>query len=212
MSRALSDDAVVIRGEISRHQIGHVIVDSLAPACGSEPEGADALIRTFNALRSFGTVTRLVLAHMSKAAIEAKGSAKPYGSVFAFNLSRNIWQLQRSETDDGAGEMVIAGYHRKSNAGPLLPPLGLRFQFHTGMTTLHAHDITQTADLAAKASLAYRIQSALTNGAQTAVEVAESIDAKEESVAAKLRELKGKGKVIRLPDSEYGRGRWWLPA
>jgi hypothetical protein len=169
------------------------------------------LIRTFNVLRSCGTVTRLVLAHMSKAAIEAKGAAKPYGSVFAYNLSRNIWLLQRSETDDGAGEMIIAGYHRKSNAGPLLAPTGLRFQFHPAMTTLHAHDIGQVTDLAAKASLAFRIQSALTGGAKTAAEVAEAIDAKEVSVAAKLRELKSKRKVIRLSDSEYGRGRWGLP-
>jgi AAA domain-containing protein len=210
MSRALADDAVTLRSEISRHHIGLVVVDSLAPACGAEPDVADALVRAFNALRSFGTVTRLVLAHMSKAAIEAKGIAKPYGSVFAFNLSRNIWQLQRAEGDDGAAEMVIAAYHRKSNAGPLLPPMGFRFQFGERMTTLHAHDIGQAPDLAARASLAFQIQKALTGGAKTAAELAEAIDAREGSVAAKLRDLKSKGKVIRLDSGPDGRGRWGL--
>jgi AAA domain len=199
MSRALADDAATVRMEIAKHSIGLVVADSLAPACGAEPEGADSLIRAFNAMRSFGTVTRLVLAHMSKAATESRGLSKPFGSVFAFNLSRNVWQLQRAEGEDGAAEMVLAAYHRKNNAGPLLQPMGFRFQFGEGRTTLHAHDIRQAADLTARASLAYRVVSALSSGARTAQELAEALDEAEDSVRRTLARLADKGKVIRLP-------------
>jgi hypothetical protein len=37
MTRSLADEAATLRGEIARHQVGLVIVDSLAPACGPEP-------------------------------------------------------------------------------------------------------------------------------------------------------------------------------
>src|SRR3989442_13436316 len=54
MSRALADEMPGIRAEVSRLGVTFVIVDSLGPACGAEPEGADAAGRTMNALRSPG--------------------------------------------------------------------------------------------------------------------------------------------------------------
>src|SRR5262249_46188403 len=123
MSRALADDAVRCPAEIARQSISLVILDSFAPARGQDPESADSLIRCFAALRSFGTVTKLALAHVSKVAADAKGPAKPYGSVFAFNLSRNVWEIRRGEAA-GAQELVLGCYHRKNNSGPLSPPLG----------------------------------------------------------------------------------------
>jgi hypothetical protein len=208
MSRALADDAALLRAEIDRNRVGLVSVDSLAPACGAEPEGADSLIRCFNALRSFGPVTRLVLAHVSKLAAEAKGAAKPYGSVFAFNLSRNAWEIRRADTDGGA-ELVMALFHRKNNAGPLLPPLGLRFQAHesAGMTTVHAHDIGQEPDLAARASLAFRLQAALARGSRTVQELAEETGGGKQTVTRTLRRFRADGKVI-----ELGAGRWGFKA
>ena len=163
------------------------------------------------ALRSFSPATRLVLAHVSKLAAEQRsGPVKPFGSVFLYNLARNIWELRKAD-EDGGPDLVIAAFHRKSNAGRLYPPLGFRFTFHEGMTTLHAHDIGQQPELLARASLAFRIRVALAGGALTAAEVAEAIEAPEQSVAAKLRDLRGKGQVIRLAADPRGRGRWGLP-
>src|SRR5262249_55873351 len=52
MSRGVADEVTVLRGEASRLGVKLVVVDSFAPACGAEPEGADAAIRAMNALRA----------------------------------------------------------------------------------------------------------------------------------------------------------------
>lgn len=82
MHRALADDIQRLRIEVSKRDVGFVIVDSYGGACGAEPETADSAIRLMNALRSFGsTVTRLVIAHVSKASADQRGgSSRPYGS------------------------------------------------------------------------------------------------------------------------------------
>ena len=70
-----------------------------------------------NALWSFAGTTRLVLAHVSKAAADQlSGAARPYGSVFVRNLARSAWELRRAE-EAGPDELLIAAYHRKSTAG-----------------------------------------------------------------------------------------------
>lgn len=206
MTRPLADEAGTIRGEIDRHNIGLVIVDSLAPACGPEPDGADAVVRTMTALRSFAPATRLVLAHVTKQAAEQRsGLVKPFGSAFVFNLARNIWELRKADEDGGA-DLVIAAFHRKSNAGRLYPPLGFRFTFHDGMTTLHAHDIGQAPDLLARTSLAFQIQKALALGAQSDADLIEATSSTKGTVTRTLRRLRTAEKVIHLDD-----GRWGLP-
>jgi len=206
MTRPLADEAGTIRAEIDRHNIGLVIVDSLAPACGPEPEGADAVVRTMTALRSFAPATRLVLAHVTKAAAEQRrGPVKPFGSAFVYNLARNIWELRKADEDEGA-DLVIAAFHRKSNAGRLYPPLGFRFTFHDGVTSLHAHDIGQAPDLLARTSLAFQIQKDLAFGAQTVASLVEATGSSKDTVARTLRRLRTTGKVIPLDE-----GRWGLP-
>jgi hypothetical protein len=199
MTRALADDIAAIRTEVARHHVGLVIVDSAAPACGAEPEGSDAAIRLMNALRSLAPATRLVLAHVSKASAESRGLSRAFGSVFMMNLARNAWELRRAE-EDGGSDVVLALYHRKTNTGPLLPPLGFRFHFENTMVTLHAHDIGQAPELAARASLAFRIRAALAAGSRSTADLAETIEASEDSVSRTLRRLAGKGVVMQLGD------------
>src|SRR3989442_2622213 len=128
MTRALADEAPQLRADVARHGVELVIVDSLAPACGAEPEGADAAIRAMNALRSFAGTTRLVIAHVSKlAADQPKGATRPYGSVFVRNLARSAWELRRS--DEADEELVVAAYHRKRNEGRRSSPFGLTLGF-----------------------------------------------------------------------------------
>lgn len=207
MTRPLADEAASLRGEIDRHGIGLVVVDSLAPACGPEPDGADAVVRTMTALRSFAPATRLVLAHVTKLAAEQRtGPVKPFGSAFVFNLARNVWELRKADEDGGA-DLVIAAFHRKSNAGRLYPPLGFRFTFHDGMTSLHAHDIGQAPDLLARMSLAFQIQKALVVGAQTVETLVEATGSTKDTIARTLRRLRSTGKVIPLDA-----GRWGIPA
>src|SRR5262249_32678072 len=75
MAGALTDEIGMLAAEAARRNVGLVIVDSLAPACGPEPEGADAVVRTMNALRLFSPAARLVLAHVSKADADRRSGA-----------------------------------------------------------------------------------------------------------------------------------------
>jgi hypothetical protein len=212
MTRPLADETAAIRTEIKRHHVGFVIVDSLGPASGAEPEGADAAVRAMNAMRSFRDTTRLVVAHMSKAAADQRmGATRPFGSVYVQNLARSVWEI-RSTQDDESDLLQMGLYHRKVNGSRLLGSIGLRFTFAADRITLTPVDIAREPDLVARDSLPKRIIAALAGGAMIVDELAEHVGATPASVGAKLRHLKAKQRVLRLPDDEKGRGRWGLPA
>jgi AAA domain-containing protein len=213
MTRPLAEDAPFIRTVISQHQVGLVILDSLTPGSGAEPDGADAAVRTLTALRSFTGVTRLALAHVSKAGAEQRtGPTKPFGSVFVWNLARSIWEV-RSSQDEDTDELRVGLFHRKANGSRLLSHTALRFRFASDRILLAPIDLAQEPELAARASLTQQITMALAGGALTVDALAAQINAPSpESVAAKLRALKSRGTVIRLENDEQGRGRWGLPA
>jgi hypothetical protein len=203
MVRPLADDAAVLRAEISQHQIDLVIVDSLAPACGPEPEGADAAVRTFTALRSFGAVSRLVVAHVSHAgAAQRIGPTKPFGSIFNYNLARNIWEVRRA--DDDGDHLVLGLYHRKFNSGRRLPPFGLRVEMDAEATTLHGHDLGQEPDLVARTSIAYRLKQALTAGARTIPELVDETSGNKDTITRTLRRWRKAGSVIQMDPDRWG--------
>jgi len=211
MTRPLLEEASAVRAVISEHKIGLVIVDSLAPASGAEPESPDAAVRTLTALRSFSQTTRFALAHVSKVSAEQRsGPTRPFGSVFIQNLGRNVWEI-RGAQDEDSDELRMGLYHRKVNSGRLVSHPGLRFRFDADSIQLAPMDIAQEPELVVRASLPKRILTALAGGALTVDEVAEHIGASQDSVAAKLRALRVKRAVVRLDNDEQGRGRWGLP-
>jgi hypothetical protein len=214
MDRALADEAAALRADVSRLGVGLVIVDSLAPASGPEPESADSVIQTMNALRSLGPgVTKLVIAHLSKSAIDQRTGAKPYGSVFTWNLARSVWELRKAEDD--SEDLVVGLYHRKSNRGKLHPPIGLRYAFgvntgHSGITAA-GMDLASAPDLLARASTPQRLRAALGQGAATAGELAEALDLAEDLVSRTLRRMADRHQVVRLVSAPGDkRVRWGL--
>ncbi len=213
MTRPLAEDAAFLRTEISRYQVGLVVLDSLTPGSGAEPDGVDAAVRTLTALRSFGGVTRLALAHVSKASAEQRtGATKPFGSVFVWNLARSVWEIRGSQDED-SDELRVGLFHRKANGSRLLSHSALRFRFAADRILLDPIDVTQEPDLVVRTSLPQQIKSVLAGGALTVEELAGRIEgASAASVAAKLRWLKSKGLVLRLDNDAQGRGRWGLPA
>ncbi len=203
MVRPLADDAAHLRAEIARHQIGLLIVDSLAPACGPEPEGADAVVRTFTALRSFGAISRLVTAHVSKVTADQRtGAARPFGSVFVQNLARNVWEVRKAEED--AGQLVIGLYHRKFNSGRLLPPFSLRIEHDGESISLQDHDVRETPDLLARTPLTYQLRNALKAGARTLPELVEETQGSKGSIGRTLRRWRLQGKVIQVDADRWG--------
>lgn len=210
---ALADEAVMLRQEVAKVGAVLVVVDSLVPACGSEPETADATIRAFAALRSFG-VASLVLAHVNKSMADARGSARPFGSVFVQNLPRNVWELKRAE--DGPEDVLTVGlYHRKTNRGRILPPFGLQFRFDDDKIVIGSGSLTEDAALRERAGLSYSIRAALRSGSRTIADLTDELDASEDSVKKTIGRLEKSGVVMRIGDHKAAPGRpinWGLKA
>jgi hypothetical protein len=122
-----------------------------------------------NALRSFTGTTRLVLAHVSKAAADqASGAARPYGSVFVRNLARSAWELRRAELRFAPG----------------------------GAVTVADAELAEAPDLLARTSVARRVTAALAAGALTVPELAAAVAASEATVGRAVWRLRDEGHVV----------------
>ncbi|MGH7322463.1 MAG: AAA family ATPase [Candidatus Rokuibacteriota bacterium] len=211
MYRALADEAPRVRADFARHGVSVVILDSFGPAAGAEPESADSTIRVMNALRSFTDTTRLVLAHVSKAAADQPtGATRPYGSVFVRNLARSAWELRRAEETE-PDELLVAAYHRKNNGGRRAPAFGLRLRFDPdGAVLVTGADLAEAPDLLARTSVSKRVTVALAAGALTVAELAEHLSAPETTVGRIVRRLREKGHVVPVGDARPH--RWGLAA
>lgn len=106
--RALADDISTFRREIAQQEVRFVVVDSAVPASGDDIKDTAAPRQLFNALRSLGDgVTRLVLAHMSKAEAEKEnGRARVLGcySEDTEILTRSGW---KRHDEWQAGEEIL---------------------------------------------------------------------------------------------------------
>lgn len=115
-----------IRSYVKDNDIGLVIIDSVAAACGGAPEDAVTASRYFAALRSIG-VTSLSIAHESKAA----GGNYAFGSIFFTNFSRNVFHIKAADGQKGPVRKLTLT-HKKFNNGPLVNDL--TFTMSTGLT------------------------------------------------------------------------------
>lgn len=123
---------------IAEHHIGLILVDSVASACGAEPEKAEAAAQYYNALKSLN-ITSLSIAHVTKT--EGAKQDKAFGSVFWHNLARNTWNIQGEEDPDeekislsavmGEKSRQLGMLHRKYNSGPKSPPINMRITYGT---------------------------------------------------------------------------------
>ncbi|RJO60357.1 MAG: hypothetical protein C4542_09705 [Dehalococcoidia bacterium] len=221
-SQTIRNDASYLRAEVSRRDIGLVVIDSLGPASGGNLREEETAIAAMNALRSLGT-TCLVLAHVAKhdPLPGANGSSRPtpLGSVMFQNLARSTWELRKSDSAE-ASTLQLGLYHRKSNRGRIEPrPIGLTFGFEGGigtgqtlMVTPRNLDVGDVAELAARGSISFRLQSALREGARTTTELADELGCKEDTV---YRVLRRRTDLFTLIEGGQGRGKssmWGLLA
>jgi hypothetical protein len=212
MTRPLVEEVPRLRSEVAKLGIVFVIIDSLGPALGSEPEAADSTIRTFNAMRELAPATRLVTSHVSKTEADRRaGSARPYGSVYVQNLARSVWEIRRAEED--GNELTIGLFHRKVNRGRLHRPIGMRFVFEGDVIRVLGHDVGTEPGLLVRASLSYRITQILRGGTQSTKQIAEAAEATEDATRQALNRMKHKRKVVRIEDQTSGKAaRWGLAA
>ena len=147
-----------LRQECKERNVTIIIVDSLALACGGEPESSQIAVEFFRALRSLedptgAPMTAFILHHKNR-----EGGF--YGNIYWWNYSRNIWEIIASE-DSPPGTLVFGLYHRKYNNTPKHKDIGLMFEFEEGTITLKPSDIRDDPTLAPKAPPKERIKAAL---------------------------------------------------
>lgn len=194
MSRSLIDDLVKVKDQVDRHDIKLVVVDSMIPACGGEPEGSEGVRHFFNALRELGDCTKCVISHVTKAEAEREGIPRPFGSVFTTNLARSTWAVKRSMEEESS-LLHIALHHTKVNRGRLFAPMGLCYDFHDDAPhrpiTIEIFDLETVPELDRHTPLSRRIRSVLRGGAMTTDEIAEELNANEDSVRRALTRMRG---------------------
>jgi hypothetical protein len=199
LTRSLPQEIDAIAAEVSRLGIGFVILDSQAPAAGEKPESADASMRTLPPLRSLGPkVTRLVLAHMSKASSDDRESASVYGSIFNAAQARATWEARRSTDDDG-DEVVISLTNRKLNDGRRQKPIALRFRFdgETGPITVSQAEIGDRPDLLARAPIRQQIRAVLALGHKTVPNIIAALgDAKPDTIKRTISRMREDGELV----------------
>lgn len=194
--RPLTDGLEQIRADADRHHADLIICDSLGAACGPEPEGADAAVRTLMALRGLPG-TKLIIAHVSKASAEQSRS-RPFGSVYVQNLARSVIEARRLDTPDEESEMTVSLYHRKANSGRLSKASALTFSWEVdGSITVQGANPDLTA-----AGLGLQILEALLLGNASVATLANDLEATRGTVRKELARLKKRGKVTEVATHE----------
>lgn len=204
MSRSLQLEAHRIKREIDNHQVGLLIVDSMVPACGGEPESAAVVMSFFNAIRMVGPITALIISHLTKLEAHRKGLPRPFGSVFTTNLARSTWLARRAELGS-VGILDVGMYHTKTNFGRLQEPRGLRFRFTQDNIALSEFSLEDVPELGAHVPLSRRVRGILKRGPATTSTIADALAASSDSVSKSLRRMKDV--IVVKGDSSGGRGK-----
>lgn len=210
MHAPLADCAEDVEAFVREHNVGLVIVDSLALAAGADPWAAEPILGVYRALRQIGCAS-LVVAHVSKADLAQK-DRRPYGSVFARNAARAAWELQQVAT--ASGEIGLVLRHAKSNWGPKHRPLAVRVVFDEDGAAIRLERAT-VSDLAreGEADQLDRREVILdlirARGKVSARDVSETLGCSDSAARSALNRLRQQGLVLSLDE---GQTRWWVLA
>ena len=204
-TRPIHEEAEALAVQVIQLDIGLIIVDSLAPACGGDPSLAADAIRTMNALHQLGA-TRLAIGHVNRVDREKPAANQTtFGSIFWRNLTRSMWQLIASD-EGGGDEARFALYQRKSNnAKRDRWPIGLRYEFDgdSGPIRMAGDAIDALDGLAAGASITERLRRALPGGARSLEELGDIVERTPEQVRWLLAKMPD---VVNLNAGQTGRG------
>lgn len=161
--RPLDEDAPRITADVERFQVKLVVIDSLAWACGSDPNDSTTAIRIMGIARQLG-VTVAIVAHTSKAERQEKGKRSIFGSVFFEHGPRSAWEI-RAQNGVRKGLMQQAIFHRKANDDVLRPyPIGQTVEFVDDVkrsVRFYREEIGAGDELAQGTSLSSRLRSLL---------------------------------------------------
>jgi hypothetical protein len=190
MERSLGDDLREVQKIVQDIGIKLVIVDSLAPAAGGDPNAPETAITFHKALRAL-KVSSLSLAHVAK---DSEGRSRSiFGSAFFTNLARSVWEVQPVEEDESTIKHVTL-YHRKVNDGPKQRPMAFKidFQHTSGGTHIEPISVDELPTPEVTQTHADRIKAALADRPKTVAELVTATGLSAEIVRARCNAGKGK--------------------
>jgi len=184
----LANDIETIQRIVAEKEIEYVTIDSMGPACGADPSDPQATIAYFTALRSL-RVTTTTLDHIPKNAV----TPSPYGSVYKKNLSRSVFEI-RKDQEQGEDAMRLGLYHRKSNMGKLILPVGLAVDFTPETIAFSTCPVPDIPALAEGMSQKERIRGFLLHEVRpvNAKEIAEGLGIAQNATRTILNRFRGK--------------------
>lgn len=160
----LPDLAPQLHRFVAQHALKLLIVDSLALACGGDPQAPDTAIRFFQALRHLRCAT-LTIAHVPKNAEQPN----IFGSVFFRNLARSCWELKKLH-EPGTHEVRLGLFDTKHNLDGGHKPLGFRVTFAPDSTAFTSLDVAEEPGFAGGLPVIERVQKALAQVGQATAE------------------------------------------
>lgn len=204
--RSLDDELPHIREEISKKDIGLVIVDSIGFAASGSLTEDETARGAMNALRQMSPATRVVVAHVSAdTARQTTGTARPFGSTFFWNGMRSGLELRRAEEGSDPDNIELGLYHRKANDGEHHKPIGMSVLFdgRRGPIAFVEADVQENHDLAARTSLSARLRAMLRkHGAMDTEAMSLELAVPIDTISQTLRRVSG---FVRVSDGG-GRG------
>ena len=170
-----------------------LIIDSMGAALEGDPESAKDICKLFQEFRQLKTV--LFLDHQSKKQRGEKGSQKTmFGSAYKYNLSRNVWHLNRVEQSDGVIESILT--HKKCNLSLRQEPIGLKIVIDD--SSYSVSECEPSHELSEHLNIKKRIIDCLEELEKaTAEEIADELDEDVKTVRNKLTTLKKKDLVVK---------------
>jgi len=184
-TRPLSQDIQSLKRTIAEKDISLVVIDSVGPAVGGDPELAAPTIQYFNALRAMSTVdkpvTTISVAHVRKNDTDGGG---PFGSVYWTNLPRAVFEIKKGQAVE-SNYIEVGMYHKKTNVGKLLTPKGFRITWSDGIR-IETIDPHRSELLAAKGTMGDRAMIVLEDGPVGVTSLAETLGVGEKSLSSTL--------------------------
>jgi DNA-binding transcriptional ArsR family regulator len=185
---------------VDEHKAKAVIIDSMGLAMqGNMDKGAEVLAfhgRYINPLRRAGA-TPFIVDHEGKLQTgERQKDKTPIGSAYKAWTSRSVLQFVFEEWREESSELDIRVRQTKTNFGPKIKPIGVRFTFEEKKVRVGGYELPDEELLEEESKpVKERILAALRLEGATKKQLQEATGASEGTVSNKLSELRSDGVI-----------------
>lgn len=196
--RPLTAETDRLRRIARERALDYLMYDSVAYACDGPPEAAEVAGRYFRAVREIGPGS-LHIAHVTKS---EENDKRPFGSAFWHNSARSTWYVKAAEVAGDERTLDLGFFNRKSNLGPIAPPLGFTVTFSDGETIFRRSEVGDTPDLALKMTVTQRVTHLLRRGPLKMAEISEQLDIPLNTVSHTVNRHNAKGRIFIMLDGK----------